>query len=86
MSRSGGGMSFLSRSPGLYHPGQRLHIKITLPGTDVLDARLQGNATVAWVSEEHSDTQGVSVGVSMDDLLDFRSSTRSAADDHGAGV
>lgn len=83
---SGGGLGFLTRSPGLYYPGQRLHISIILPGTDVLDARLEGNATVAWVGEARSDTQDASVGVSMDDLLDFRRNARSDADDLGAGA
>jgi hypothetical protein len=83
---SGGGVGFLSRSPGLYHPGQRLRISIILPGTDVLDARLEGNATVAWVDEERSDTKGVSVGISVDDLLDFGRTTRSATDDQGTGA
>ena len=36
------GIGFLSRSPRLYHIGQRLHVSIGLPGTDTLEARLEG--------------------------------------------
>ncbi|HXH64140.1 MAG TPA: PilZ domain-containing protein [Mariprofundaceae bacterium] len=66
---SGVGVSFLSKMPELYHAGQRLHISIILPGTDNLEARLEGNATVVRIGQ--AAATGVFVGVSMDDPLDF---------------
>lgn len=80
---SGDGLSFLSHSPQMYQVGQRLHVSIVLPGTDRVDARLEGNATVAWVNP--SPEAMVSVGLAMDDPLDFISGThRLHQPEHGA--
>jgi hypothetical protein len=73
---SGGGISFLSHMPHTYHPGQRLHISIILPGTDHLEARLEGNATVVRIG--HMDA-GMYVGASMDEPLDFISAVHQAS-------
>lgn len=70
---SGGGASFASRDPGCYQVGQHLQLVIMLPGTDQLDARMEGQATVIHIGEPCSDGTAL-VGVSMDDMLDFRRS------------
>lgn len=83
---SGVGVSFLSRMSERYHPGQRLYISIVLPGTDHLEARLEGNATVVRIGQI---TDGRAfVGVSMDEPLDFVSAARRSppADDSGLGA
>jgi PilZ domain len=81
---SGVGVSFLSKAPELYHAGQRLHISIILPGTDTLEARLEGDATVVRV-DRIPKTAEVYIGVSMDDPLDFVSGIHlaSSPDDSG---
>lgn len=78
---SGGGASFASRDPGRYHIGQRLRLVIMLPGTDRIDARLEGFATVVHVDRPGADDAAL-IGVSMDDMLDFR---RSAIPPEGEG-
>jgi hypothetical protein len=66
---SGVGIGFLTHRPETYHVGQRLHVTIILPGTDRLEARLEGDATVVRVAQDTE--KGMFVGVSMDDPLDF---------------
>lgn len=68
---SGGGASFASRDPARYHVGQRLQLVIQLPGTDRVDARLEGHATVVHIDKPAGGEQTL-IGVSMDDMLDFR--------------
>jgi len=63
------GIGFLSRSPQLYHVGQRLHVSIVLPGTDTLEARLEGDATVVRMDAYAEST--TSIGLLMDNPLDF---------------
>lgn len=79
---SGGGASIVSREPGRYRVGQRLQLVIMLPGTDRLDARMEGRATVIHIGEPGADG-AARVGVSMDDMLDFR---RSAIPPGGEGA
>ena len=52
------------------------------PGTDMLEARMEGRATVIRVDEADADGRTL-VGVSMDDVLDFR---RSAIPPGGEGA
>ena len=66
---SGVGICFLTRRSEMYRPGQRLHVTIILPGTDRLEARLEGDATVVRVARDPE--RGMFVGVSMDKPLDF---------------
>jgi PilZ domain len=83
---SGVGVSFLSKAPELYHAGQRLHISIILPGTETLEARLEGNATVVRLGHT-TETAEAYIGVSMDDPLDFIAGIHlvSSPDDPGRG-
>jgi len=46
---SGGGANFITRQADRYFQGQRLDIKINLPGTVDLKAFLQGTATVSRI-------------------------------------
>ncbi len=78
---SGSGASFASRDPGRYHIGQDLRLVIMLPGTDRIDARLEGGATVIRIDRPAADGAAL-IGVSMDDMLDFR---RSAIPPENAG-
>jgi len=78
---SGSGASFASRDPGRYRVGQHLRLAIMLPGTDRIDARLEGHATVIRIGESGADGAAL-IGVSMDDMLDFH---RSAISPEGAG-
>lgn len=72
---SGGGACFISTRPELYSEGQRLALAIYLPGTDQLDARMQGDATVVWIGAPDDAAPGgmprTSIGVCMDDLMTF---------------
>lgn len=81
---SGVGISFLSRSPQLYQTGQRLHICIVLPGTDTLEARLEGDASVVRVDVHAEST--ASIGLAMDDPLDFVAGMYQIPREPGQGV
>lgn len=70
---SGGGVSFASRDPGRYHVGQPLQLVIMLPGTDRVDVRMEGQATVIRIDEPAGGDRAL-IGVSMDDMLDLRRS------------
>jgi hypothetical protein len=70
---SGSGAAFPSRDPGRYHIGQRLLLVIQLPGTDRIDARLEGHATIIRIGGPGADDPAL-IGVTMDDMLDFRRS------------
>jgi len=77
---SGGGVCFFSTCPDMYNIGQRLFLSIRLPGTDKMDATMQGEATVAWISEQDGGAPnkpaGSHIGVFMDDLMAFSSAVR----------
>lgn len=79
---SGSGASFASRDARPYRIGQRLQLVIVLPGTDRLDARMEGEATVIRIDPPDADG-AVLIGVTMDDMMDFR---RSAVPPQGRGA
>lgn len=66
---SGGGVRFVSAHSETYKIGQRLHLSIFLPGTGKVTATMEGNASVVWVGT--LENGGVSVGVKLDDLMNF---------------
>jgi len=72
---SGQGACFLSNKPASYAIGQKIILDIHMPGTQKTDARMQGQATIAWISHEQKNEAGgqqASIGVSMDGLLSFQ--------------
>ncbi len=74
---SGSGASFLSNKSASYSIGQKIILVIHMPGTQKTDARMQGHATIAWISqakENEAGAQQASIGVSMDSLLSFQQS------------
>lgn len=74
---SGGGACFSSVCPDMYSIGQRLLLTIHLPGTDKMNATMEGEAIVAWIGEQEgvasNKPAGSRIGVMMDDLMAFNS-------------
>ncbi|GMR00163.1 MAG: hypothetical protein BMS9Abin18_0996 [Zetaproteobacteria bacterium] len=77
---SDGGACFFSVCPDMYSVGQRLFLSIRLPGTDKMNATMQGEAIVAWIGEQEGGSSnkpaGSRIGVFMDDLMAFNSVVR----------
>lgn len=69
---SGGGASFITKKVDNYFKGQRLSIKIDLPGTDDVRACMKGAATVVRIgdgraseADPHSGETAVAVIIEM---------------------
>lgn len=71
---SGGGANLLTEHAEHYFLGQKVDIRISLPGSDKFNAEMNGHGMVVWMSEDskHPDKNDcASIGLSMNDLLAF---------------
>jgi hypothetical protein len=73
---SGGGAKFLTQQAGKYFPGQSLEMNIYLPGTDEVNARMRGKATVVRIdplvdSGIKEKGQRISIAVKVDAPFSF---------------
>jgi len=73
---SGEGARFITQQAGKYFPGQHLAVAIFLPGTDELNARMRGSATVQRItpssgSEIDRRYNEMDIAVRMDTQLYF---------------
>jgi len=86
---SNGGVCFFSTCPNIYVIGQLLFLSIHLPGTDKVDAAMQGEVTVIWIGKQKEsppNEPGRSyIGVCMDDLLAFSCIVQDQSGDQGTG-
>ncbi len=77
---SGDGACFLSNRPEFYSIGQRLELDIHMPGTDRMNARMEGQATVAWIGDIQALEAGkpgrAPVGIFMDKPLSLERITK----------
>lgn len=70
---SGGGANLLTEHAERYFIGQKVDLKISLPGAEVLNADMHGHAMVVWIAKDaegQGDGSG-SIGLCMNDLLAF---------------
>lgn len=71
---SGGGANLLTDQIDRYFIGQKLDLKIFLPGSEEINTDMHGHGMVVWIGEDpdRPDEIGAgSVGLSMNDLLAF---------------
>ena len=74
---SGGGVCFSTVDPGFYAAGQKVNLKVFLPGTDQLDASMMCQGKVVWMhfagqldEEGRKDTL---IGLCLDGFMSFES-------------
>jgi len=84
---SGDGACFLSNRPESYSIGQQIVLNIRMPGTHKIDVRMEGQATIVWISDVQTTEVGkayrVSIGISMDKPLSFQQSPKDTGSDEG---
>lgn len=73
---SGGGAQFITQQASKYFTGQLLEMTVFLIGTDMVDARMRGKATVVRIEpSSNSDTgpksQGAGIAVKLETPLCF---------------
>jgi len=78
---SGNGLSFSTVRADCYAVGQKVAIRVCLPGTDELDASMASDATVIWMqlADQHggSEEDSTFIGIAMHGCMAFQ--TRSLA-------
>jgi len=77
MNVSGGGVCFSTFESGLYAIGQKLCLKVCLPGTDELDACMECKARVVWMhvtgQVDKEARKQMLIGVCLDGFMSFES-------------
>lgn len=71
---SGGGANLMTENIGCYFVGQKLDLKIFLPGSEELNTDMHGHGMVVWIGGDQvspEESGSGSIGLSMNDLLAF---------------
>jgi len=70
---SGGGANLVTQQSDRYFIGQKVNLKIRLPGAEDLKGGMNGHGMVVWISDELDEHDAGSVGLCMENLLAFES-------------
>lgn len=85
---SGGGAQFITQQVGKYFTGQLLEMTVFLTGTDMVEARMKGKATVVRIDPSSNSgigekTRGAGIAVKLDTPLHFERADMKTQVNHG---